>query len=31
VPIVYLRADICRSALLVEIEAVGHCRQVPEG
>jgi len=29
VPIVYLRADICRSDLLVEIEAVGHCRQVP--
>lgn len=31
VPIVYLRADICRSDLLVEIEAVGHCRQAPEG
>jgi len=31
VPIVYLRADICRPDLLVEIEAVGHCRQAPEG
>jgi enamine deaminase RidA (YjgF/YER057c/UK114 family) len=31
VPIVYLRADICRSDLLVEIEAVGHCRQASEG
>jgi chorismate lyase / 3-hydroxybenzoate synthase len=31
VPIVYLRADICRSDLLVEIEAVGHYRQAPEG
>jgi hypothetical protein len=31
VPIVYLRADMCRSDLLVEIEAVGHCRHAPEG
>jgi hypothetical protein len=31
VPIICLRADICRSDLLVEIEAVGHCRQAPEG
>jgi len=27
VPMVHLRADICRSDLLVEIEAVGHWRQ----
>lgn len=28
-PIVYLRADICRSDLLVEIEAVGGARRTP--
>lgn len=30
VPIVYLRADVCRADLLVEIEAVGHCPPAAE-
>jgi chorismate lyase/3-hydroxybenzoate synthase len=28
VPIVYLRADVCRAELLVEIEAVGSCPRI---
>jgi enamine deaminase RidA (YjgF/YER057c/UK114 family) len=30
VSIIYLRADVCRADLLVEIEAVGHCPRTSE-